>query len=135
MPTIRIDDEVYEWLKSQATPFEDNPNSVLRRVAELDVEESALDLFEELGPDGEERVSGRILNDRWEVGAKHALYHRDGRFYENLQAFPGALFDPKGYIVFEGASDYERCPHLRIGKKLNVPDGISAIPGYQRMKE
>ncbi len=36
MPTIRIDDEVYAWLQSQACPFDDTPNSVLRRVAKLD---------------------------------------------------------------------------------------------------
>ena len=135
MPTIRVDDEVYEWLKSQATPFEDNPNSVLRRVAELDSEESVLELFEDSQSDGAERLSGRVLNDRWGVGARHALYHRDGTFYENLQEFPGALFDPNGYVVFEHRSDYERCSHLRIGKKLNVPEGISAIPGYQRMND
>lgn len=35
-PTIRIDDDVYKWLQSQAVPFEDNPNSVLRRLAGLD---------------------------------------------------------------------------------------------------
>jgi hypothetical protein len=34
--TIRVDDHVYEWLQSQATPFEDTPNSVLRRLARLD---------------------------------------------------------------------------------------------------
>lgn len=36
MPTIRIDDEVYAWLQKQARPFEDTPNSVLRRIADLD---------------------------------------------------------------------------------------------------
>jgi hypothetical protein len=35
--TIRVDDEVYTWLQQQARPFEDTPNSVLRRVAALDV--------------------------------------------------------------------------------------------------
>ena len=35
-PTIRIDDEVYTWLQSQARPFDDTPNSVLRRVSGLD---------------------------------------------------------------------------------------------------
>ncbi len=34
-PTIRIDEEVYAWLQIQARPFEDTPNSVLRRVAGL----------------------------------------------------------------------------------------------------
>jgi hypothetical protein len=32
MPTIRIDDEVYEWLRRHAEPFVDTPNSVLRRT-------------------------------------------------------------------------------------------------------
>lgn len=31
MPTIRIDDEVYELLQRKAQPFVDTPNSVLRR--------------------------------------------------------------------------------------------------------
>ena len=37
MPTIRIDDEVYAWLQAQARPFEDTPNTVLRRIARLDI--------------------------------------------------------------------------------------------------
>lgn len=36
MPTIRIDEEVYAWLQNLACPFEDTPNSVLRRIAKLD---------------------------------------------------------------------------------------------------
>ncbi|WP_297905743.1 winged helix-turn-helix domain-containing protein [Metallibacterium sp.] len=35
-PTIRIDDDVYAWLQGQAKPFDDTPNSVLRRLADLD---------------------------------------------------------------------------------------------------
>ena len=35
MPTIRIDEEVYAWLQAQARPFEDTPNTVLRRIASL----------------------------------------------------------------------------------------------------
>lgn len=31
MPTIRIDDDLYEWLQRRAKPFVDTPNSVLRR--------------------------------------------------------------------------------------------------------
>ena len=34
-PVVRIDDEVWQWLKGLARPFEDTPNSVLRRVAGL----------------------------------------------------------------------------------------------------
>ncbi|MFQ5903791.1 MAG: winged helix-turn-helix domain-containing protein [Candidatus Binatia bacterium] len=36
MPTIRIDSEVIEALRKQAVPFEDTPNSVLRRILGLD---------------------------------------------------------------------------------------------------
>ena len=36
MPTIRVDDEVFAWLQAKARPFEDTPNSVLRREAGLD---------------------------------------------------------------------------------------------------
>jgi hypothetical protein len=36
MPTIRVDDEVFGWLKSQAEPFVDTPNMVLRRVSGLE---------------------------------------------------------------------------------------------------
>ena len=35
MKSIRIDDEVWEFIKSHAEPLEDTPNSVLRRVLRL----------------------------------------------------------------------------------------------------
>ena len=35
-PTIRVDDEVYEELKTNAEPFVDTPNTVLRRLLSLD---------------------------------------------------------------------------------------------------
>jgi predicted CopG family antitoxin len=34
MPTLRVDDEVYEALKKLAEPFVDSPNSVIRRLLE-----------------------------------------------------------------------------------------------------
>lgn len=36
MPTIRIDNDVWNSLKKKAEPFEDTPNSVLRRLLRLD---------------------------------------------------------------------------------------------------
>ncbi len=36
MPTIRIDDEVFEALKKLAEPLVDTPNSVLRRLLDLE---------------------------------------------------------------------------------------------------
>lgn len=35
-PTVRIDDEVYEFIKKHAEPFVDSPNDVLRRLLRLD---------------------------------------------------------------------------------------------------
>jgi negative regulator of replication initiation len=35
MPTIRIDNEVWDYLKSKAAPFEDTPNDVLRRELKI----------------------------------------------------------------------------------------------------
>ncbi|MFB0517129.1 MAG: hypothetical protein ACETWG_11085 [Candidatus Neomarinimicrobiota bacterium] len=37
MPTIRIDDEVWEELKLRAVPLEDTPNSVLRVLLKLEI--------------------------------------------------------------------------------------------------
>src|SRR5262245_5194485 len=49
---------------------------------------------------------GEELNRQWGVGASHALYREDGRWYHQLKKFPGALFDKSGYIVFETHDAY-----------------------------
>jgi len=66
MPVIRIDDEVFAWLKSQARPFEDTtPNSVLRRIAGIDTAASMSLAFPDRrlrrtasGPRGEKTPQG-----------------------------------------------------------------------------
>src|SRR5690349_13926930 len=103
-PTIRIDDEVYAWLQEKARAFEDTPNSVLRRVAGFDVEgeqsESSDAVVHErtatktphritarpraTAGRGRSGLTGQQLNDEWKVGARHALYHADGHWFENL---------------------------------------------------
>lgn len=81
-------------------------------------------------------LSGRVLNKRWNVGAKHALYHRDGRWYNNLRAFPGALFDPHGFVVFETEEEYRTSKHVSVTQETNVTNGISSLPRYvSAMKE
>lgn len=155
-PTIRIDDEVYAWLQEHARPFEDTPNSVLRRLADLDATKTEKEVqrmnttnqsrqnIQDTKPKREGShsstakstrtlptgVTGQRLNEQWKVGARHALYHRDGHWYNNLERFPGALFDPDGYVVFKNEEEYQTSPYLRIGKETNVPNGISNIPGY-----
>ena len=80
-------------------------------------------------------MTGKQLNKKWEVNAKHALYREDGKWYHNLKKFPGALFDKNGYIVFSSEKDYENCPYLRIRQDLNVPEGISSIPRYIKVTQ
>jgi len=76
---------------------------------------------------------GRRLNTEWNVGARHALYREDGRWYHHLKRFPGALFDRHGYVVFQTEDAYRQCPQLRHGQELHVDGGISSIRGYVRM--
>ena len=138
MPTIRIDDDVYNWLKSLATPFEDNPNSVLRRVAKLEREatetNSSRDRDTRLT-----RITGNDLTKEYELdvkfGVKQSRYSELGKWYENLTSFPGALWDSHGYIIFRDGGQYEQYHQLNIGKKLNVSgSGIASISGYTRVR-
>lgn len=141
MPVITIDDEVWAWLKGHARPLEDTPNSVLRRLAGLDDCGAGSKSRESERPvDGrsprspQRRIYGRDLNQQWEVGARHALYHKDGNYYEHLRDFPGALFDAYGYVVFETEHAYLTSPYLQRGEQLHVPGGISSLPGYVRKR-
>ncbi len=80
-------------------------------------------------------LTGRHLNQLWEVRAKHALYREDGKWYHQLRDFPGALFDANGFIVFKTREDYLECEDLRIKKDVHVPLGIASISGYVRIME
>ncbi|WP_367871162.1 hypothetical protein [Luteolibacter sp. Populi] len=79
-------------------------------------------------------VTGRKLAKEWEVSVAHALYHHKGTWYHHLREFPGALFDPNGYLLFGNKADYEIHPMLRHGAHLHVADGISLAEGYTRVK-
>jgi hypothetical protein len=80
--------------------------------------------------------TGQRLNKEWNIGAKHALYSKDGTWYEKLKRFPGALLDADGYILFQTELDFLNCPHLNIKKKVTVSTpGISQIKGYIQVNE
>ena len=76
-------------------------------------------------------MSGRKLNRLWAVGAKHALYHKDGTWFNNLTRFPGALFDRNGYVLFETKAEYLGHSDVRVTQETNVPEGISSLPTYK----
>jgi len=77
--------------------------------------------------------SGRRLNREWKVGASHSLYHRLGKWYHVLERFPGALFDPNGYVRFETREDLLRCAEVSVTQHMHVPLGISQMQSYVRM--
>lgn len=80
--------------------------------------------------------SGARLNEEWKIGARHVLYRKSGNFYMPLNEFPGALCDENGYILFKTEAEYRSADpaYLQIGVRVSVPNGISKIPGYVRMK-
>ncbi|HEX2696220.1 MAG TPA: HNH endonuclease [Anaerolineales bacterium] len=80
-------------------------------------------------------LTGEFLNNLWQVGAKHALYREDGKWYHQLNEFPGALFDANGYVVFATKKEYLESPYLQIQQDLHVTNGISSIPTYVRITE
>jgi hypothetical protein len=80
------------------------------------------------------KISGRELNRKWGIGAQHALYRRTGNFYMPLERFPGALCDDRGYVLFATRHQYKNCRFLKIGARVDVPEGIASIPGYVRIK-
>ena len=81
------------------------------------------------------RRTGLELNQKWAIGALHALYRKDGTWYHRLERFPGALCDKNGYVLFKTPYDLETCPGVSIGKEKNwmsVPAGIATLSGYKR---
>ena len=74
------------------------------------------------------------LNKRWNINAKHALYHKDGDWYHYLKEFPGAYIDPYGYVKFLTEKEYISVEYLTFTEgAVHVPDNISSIPGYVRV--
>ena len=78
------------------------------------------------------RVTGEGLNRAFNLGARHALYHKDGTFFEQLTRFPGVLCDPKGYVRYESESQFRGDQRLSIGNKVNIPRGLDSHPRYTR---
>lgn len=143
-PTIRIDNDVYAWLQEQGRAFEDTPNSVLRRVAGLDSD--ILERINTMAASEDDtthrpaayrapRNTAKRLCKEWGITARHALYHRDGMWYNNLERFPGCLMDPDGYVQFQSKEEYFGHLGLSVKQQTNVPGCISSLPEYIRFKD
>jgi hypothetical protein len=77
-------------------------------------------------------TTGLQLAKKWGLQVEHVLYRKTGDWYHQLRRFPGALLDARGYVIFETEPAYRACEQLRIRRDVNVPSGISSIPGYTR---
>jgi 5-methylcytosine-specific restriction enzyme A len=80
-------------------------------------------------------ITAKKLDSIIKTGAVHALYSKDGTWYHHLNDFPGVLFDINGFLIFKSQPDYLNSPYLHHGQHLNIYDGISAIPGYQKFTD
>ena len=76
--------------------------------------------------------SGNNLKRQWGIPAVQVRYHKDGTWLMPLERFPGALCDPNGYIVFQTEQEYQSSRYLETGQRVNVPGGVSRVPGYVR---
>ena len=76
------------------------------------------------------RVTARQLARLWGVDVRHSLYREDGIWFHRLKAFPGALFDSAGYIIFETAEGYQDALEGQIKQDVHVRNGIAFLPGY-----
>jgi hypothetical protein len=79
-------------------------------------------------------LSGSQLNVEWKVNARHALYSKNGNWFMPLERFPGALFDPSGYVLFKTEEQYRNNRQLQHGKRLAVPGGIASMSGYVQVR-
>src|SRR4051812_11162508 len=83
MPTIRIDDDVYESLKKKAEPFVDTPNSVLRRMLDLDAP-----------PEPKGEMDDHVNAERMRPGDLLDRKQYDLPILEVLEAMGGAGYAP-----------------------------------------
>lgn len=75
-------------------------------------------------------MNGAEMNKALSIGARHALYGEDGKWYHPLRKFPGVLFDKNGYLIIATNKDYHNNRQLQHSHDLHIRDGISSIHGY-----
>jgi 5-methylcytosine-specific restriction protein A len=80
-------------------------------------------------------MDGKFLNKLLNLRAKHALYREEGDWYHHLKAFPGALFDMNGYVLFANQTEYLNHPSLQHRHDLHVNPKISFLKEYVLFSE
>jgi len=84
-----------------------------------------------------EGLTGKKLNELWDIGAAQCFYRRNGKWYHPLKKFPAALCDKEGYVYFPSEDAYTNCEQLRITQKsVHIGgNGISDISEYVNVVE
>jgi 5-methylcytosine-specific restriction enzyme A len=77
-------------------------------------------------------MTGKQLNEQFDLDLAHALFHKDGRWYHQLTAFPGGLLDQEGYVRFTSREEFLGDPCLGIDQDVNVRGQLSHHPRYIR---
>ena len=75
---------------------------------------------------------GRELGKKWNIDAR-CYFSKSGEWYAPPLSFPLALCDPKGYVYFQNEADLKASPGVQVSARINIPDGISKLPGYKLM--
>lgn len=145
MPTIRIDSDVWAWLQSNASPLEDTPNTVLRRIAGLDshdVRPAQVRRSNNRSKHPDRDTEGEVITENHQFSGKQLIrmhdlpvrqlrYHKDGTFFERLNQFPGGLGDSEGYVLYDSELDIETDAEVSVGQKVNVHQGIRNHTRYR----
>lgn len=118
MPTMRVDDQVWEFLKKHAEPFEDTPNEVLRRLLLPGVRSASAAHSTRAAANGGATPGRRMsfLPDRdyshkrvtgyWLLGKHHAA-----------RSFHDVLLGSAGDLRKAHPTDFETCALGLHGKK------------------
>ncbi|MFZ3343413.1 MAG: hypothetical protein WA609_11160 [Terriglobales bacterium] len=99
MPTIRIDDDVWSYLKSKARPFEDAPNDVLRRELRIMSDGQQSTLAGVLGRGRQAQMVQKIIAGR--PDARFELGQRDSKVTLNAPNFPEITVGRQGGVQID----------------------------------
>jgi hypothetical protein len=94
-PSIRVDSEVYGFLKERAEPFVDSPNTVLRRLLALD--ESAADA-RATPPDGRSRKPRAAKREKMKERRPRSPRSR-AKKQASTKAPAGSLLSEEAYVL------------------------------------
>lgn len=77
---------------------------------------------------------GYNLCEEWNLDVRQFRFSEWGNWYGLIKAYPAALLDSNGYLYLESPAALN-IPGIKIGKRINVKNCISSLPGYIKVKQ